>query len=260
MHLSLIQPAIHWEEPRLNLDALSAAIRSHAPASGGLVLLPEMFATGFSMNAERTAEARDAKSPTCRWLSERAAELGCCVVGGVATHHEGAFFNEAVVAFPDGDIARYQKRQTFTPGGEPAVFSAGDALLTFDWSGCKIGLSICYDLRFPEIYRSLTAAGAELLINIANWPQKRADHWVALLRARAIENQCYVAGVNRVGEDPNATYAGRSIVTDPQGKIIADAGESAGITSAQLDLESLREWRRAFPALADIREGTPKVL
>jgi predicted amidohydrolase len=112
---------------------------------------------------------------------------------------------------------------------------------------------ICYDLRFPEIFRISTRGGAEILVVIANWPQAREMHWLALLRARAIENQCYVAGVNRVGRDPNVEYSGRSVIIDPRGEIMADAGNKQLIISTEFDLSALRDYRRQFPALTDIR-------
>jgi omega-amidase len=260
MQIDLHQSDVLWEQSAANLDACAAGISGRAIRPGGLVVFPEMFSTGFSMNAEKIAENSSNDAPACGWLIETANDLGCCVVGGAAVREDGRFYNEAIAAFPGGDVARYQKHQTFSPGSESEVFSKGERLITFGWQDWTVGLTVCYDLRFPEIYRSLAAAGAEIIVNIANWPTARVDHWVTLLRARAIENQCYIAGVNRVGKDPNTDYPGRSLIVDPQGKIVADAGDAAGIASADLDLESLREWRRSFPALADARNLTAPVI
>ena len=260
MQIELYQSDILWEQAGANLDALGAELSGREIRPSSLLVFPEMFSTGFSMDAENIAEHASSDAPACGWLMEKANALDCCLVGGAAVRDGDHFYNEAIAAFPDGAVTRYRKHQTFTPGGESEAFSKGDQLLTFDWGGCTIGLTVCYDLRFPEIYRSLASAGAELIINIANWPSQRVDHWVTLLRARAIENQCYIAGVNRVGEDPNTDYPGRSLIVDPQGKIVADAGDAAGVISASLDLDSLREWRRSFPALADARSSSPPVI
>ena len=260
MQLHLFQTNIAWENPQRNRDALRTQIENLKPSPGDLLMLPEMYATGFSMNAEETAEETGKSQPNTDFLLQSAHTTGCCIIGGVATKSGRRFFNEAIAAFPDGKVARYRKYQPFTAGGESDVFSAGDTLLTFDWRQWCVGLTICYDLRFPEIYRTLALGGAELLVNIANWPRRRISHWVTLLTARAIENQCYVAGVNRVGEDPQNHYPGRSIVVDPHGTIIADAGEACGVTSVHIDIEAMHSWRREFPALKDARrESSPRV-
>ncbi|MCP4847743.1 MAG: carbon-nitrogen family hydrolase [Verrucomicrobiaceae bacterium] len=253
MQLHLFQTDIHWENPEANRDWLATGIEQLQPAPGDLLILPEMYATGFSMDVHKTAEEPGGNQPNTDFLMQNARTTGCCIIGGVATKSATRFHNEAIAAFPDGGTSRYKKHQPFTAGGESEIFSAGDELMVLDWQQWCVGLTICYDLRFPEIYRSLALGGAELLVNIANWPRRRINHWVTLLKARAIENQCYVAGVNRVGEDPDNHYPGRSLVVDPHGKIIADAGDKAGVTSVAIDLKDLRSWRREFPALEDIR-------
>ena len=257
MQLHLFQTDISWEKPVDNRNWLSDGVAGLNPPDGDLVILPEMYATGFSMNVENTAEPTDQGEPNAEFLRYLAQSTGCCIIGGVATRSEKHYYNEAIAAFPDGREHRYRKHQPFTTGGESEIFTAGDELLAFEWQQWCVGLSICYDLRFPEIYRSLALGGAELVVNIANWPRRRIKHWVTLLTARAIENQCYVAGVNRVGEDPDNHYTGRSIVVDPHGEIIADAGEEPGITSATIDLDSVRSWRREFPSLKDTRHEAP---
>jgi len=253
MQLHLFQTDIRWEHPEENRHWLSTRIEQLKPAAGDLVILPEMYATGFSMNVQETAEEAGREQPNADFLLHTAHNTGCCIIGGVATKSKTRVYNEAIAAFPDGHESRYRKHQPFTAGGESEVFTAGDHLLLFDWQQWCVGLTICYDLRFPELYRSLALGGAELLVNIANWPRRRISHWVTLLKARAIENQCYVAGVNRVGEDPENHYPGRSVVVDPHGKIIADAGDKAGVASVEIDIENIRAWRREFPALDDVR-------
>jgi predicted amidohydrolase len=142
----------------------------------------------------------------------------------------------------------------FTVGGESLHYLAGERPATFEWAGCRVAPLICYDLRFPELFRASTAqCKPELFVVIASWPEKRILHWQRLLQARAIENQAYVVGVNRVGTDPYYAYCGRSLVADPQGEILADAGGAEGVVSAELDLEALRKYREGLPFLDDIR-------
>jgi predicted amidohydrolase len=253
MRLHLFQTDIHWENPQANREWLTDRIEQLEPAPGDLVILPEMYATGFSMNVQKTADEAGKEQPNTDFLLHLACSTGCCIIGGVATKSGTRFYNEAIAAFPDGKKSRYRKHQPFTAGGEAEVFTAGDELLTFDWQQWCVGLTICYDLRFPELYRSLALGGAELLVNIANWPRRRISHWLTLLTARAIENQCYVAGINRVGEDPENHYPGRSVVVDPHGVIIADAGDKVGVSTVAIDMDNIRSWRREFPALEDIR-------
>ena len=259
MQVHLFQLDITWEDRAPNFDRLITHCERLTIDSGDLVVIPEMFSTGFSMNADRIAEPIDGQSPATETLGTLAKEFACCVVGGVAVRDGGEFYNEAIAALPGGRMARYRKHQGFSVAGEDSAYREGDRLTTLDWGLGRIGLTICYDLRFPEIYRALAFAGAELLINIANWPRRRVEHWVTLLRARAIENQCYVAGVNRVGEDPNSHYPGRSILVDPQGEIIADAGGAEGVVSCPIDFETVRTWRAEFPALRDARRANPPV-
>ena len=138
---------------------------------------------------------------------------------------------------------------------ENQPYAAGKELTTFEWNSWIVGMSICYDLRFPEIYRGLAAKGANLMVNIANWPIDRIDHWITLLKARAIENQSYIVGVNRIGTDPNSNYNGRSMLIDPMGGIILDAGDKQGIFSSTIEIEKVSSWRNNFPALKSIQKS-----
>ena len=143
----------------------------------------------------------------------------------------------------------------FTPGGENDHYTAGERPVIFAWDDCTVSPFICYDLRFPEIFREAAAAHRpELFLVIANFPEKRIGHWVSLLQARAIENQAYVVGVNRVGSDPYYAYNGRSLMIDPHGQVLADAGEREGFISARLDLAGLRKYREGLPFLADLKD------
>ena len=156
---------------------------------------------------------------------------------------------------PEGRLlARYAKMHLFSFAGEPEHYTPGESPASFAWQRATVAPSICYDLRFPELFREAAARGAEILTVIACWPAPREEHWLALLRARAIENQCYVAAVNRCGHDPSGlAYSGRSQIIDPRGVVLADAGQAEGVIQAAVDLEAQRSYRREFPALRDRR-------
>jgi len=225
-----------------------------APENGSLVVLPEMFATGFSLNAEAIAEA--AGGETEQFLSQTAKEFGVQIIGGAAVRGRDARArNKALIFSPTGElVAFYAKMQPFSPGGEAEHYTAGERPVTFRWGDCVVSPFVCYDLRFPEIFREAAAAHKpELFVVIASWPDARIRHWTALLKARAIENQAYVVGVNRVGKDPYYTYSGRSAIVDPQGEAVADGGDNAGSIRAKLDLAALRKYREGLRFLDDMR-------
>jgi predicted amidohydrolase len=206
------------------------------------------------MNTAAIAEA--AGGPTEQFLGALARELGVTVLGGAAMRgRDGRVRNKALAFSPAGElIGFYAKMRPFTPGGEADHYTAGEHAACFTWGDVTVAPLVCYDLRFPELFREAAAARQpELYAVIANWPEKRILHWVRLLQARAIENQAYVVGVNRVGTDPFYSYTGRSVIVDPQGEIVADAGEAAGCISAQLDLATLRKYREGLPFLADLK-------
>lgn len=253
MQIIGLQLDIAWEDKQANHDKVRRLLDAAAPSPGALVLLPEMFATGFSLNVTGISESESHQSEGV--LAEVAREYAVFIIGGiVTTGDDGRGRNEAVVVSPDGvEVARYCKMHPFTYGGETRHYGAGEKSLVFDWNGCTVAPFICYDLRFPEIFRRSVRQGAQLYAVIANWPTSRVEHWITLLRARAIENQAYVAGVNRCGLDPHLEYPGRSIIVDPRGEVIADAGSEEGSVSATLDLAALAEYRAAFPFLADMR-------
>ena len=258
MQLACCQFDIAWEDKPANYRRVTSLVREAKLAPGALLLLPEMFATGFSMNVERTAEAPD--GPTVRFLSELAAANRVHVVGGVAVsapERGGRPCNEAVAVDPSGKVVRrYAKVYPFSPGTEDRHYAAGTEPVDFDWSGCRVAPAVCYDLRFPELFRRAMARAdraVELITVIANWPVARVEHWAALLRARAIENQAYVAGCNRVGKDPALAYNGRSQIIDPSGNVLADAGEEEKVIRAELNLANLRDYRRKLPFLSDMR-------
>jgi predicted amidohydrolase len=244
---------IVWEDRGANHARVRDMLAVSPPQPGGLVVLPEMFASGFSMDVAKIAD--NDGQPTQRFLSELAREYQVHIVGGVATRGaDGRGKNEAVVIAPDGaENVRYQKIHPFSYGGETKCYSAGRQIVVFDIGGFTIAPFICYDLRFPEIFRQAIRQGANLFVVIANWPTTRVNHWTMLLQARAIENQAYVVGVNRCGMDPNMDYPGRSLVVDPKGQILSDGGSTPGVISAILNLQELQDYRRQFPALTDMR-------
>jgi predicted amidohydrolase len=249
-----LQFDIAWENKTANFDKVRRLLVEAAPEKDSLVILPEMFATGFSMNTLSIAENYGGE--TEQFLSKTARELGVFIVAGAAMQgRDGRARNKALIFSPSGELlAFYAKMRPFTPGGEASHYTAGEKTSTFRWSDCTVSPFICYDLRFPELFREAAAAQRpELYVVIASWPEKRILHWVRLLQARAIENQAYVVGVNRVGQDPFYSYPGRSLIVDPQGEILADAGEREGVIRARLDLAMLRKYRQGLPFLEDLR-------
>src|SRR5215813_1267377 len=242
-----------WENKAANHGKVLSLLDKAKPQAGAMVVLPEMFATGFSMNV---AAIHDEARETQDFLSRTAAERKINLMGGVVLKDKttGRGRNEAVIYSPEGrEVARYCKLQPFTLGGESDHYVAGERICLFGLEGFTTAPFICYDLRFPELFRAASARGANLIVVIASWPDVRVDHWVTLLKARAIENLAYVVGVNRCGQDPKHYHPGRSVIYDPHGRPMADAGVEEGWIEARLDLQPLLEWRRSFPALSDMR-------
>jgi predicted amidohydrolase len=249
-----LQLDIAWENKSRNFEKVGKLLAQAAPVKNSLVVLPEMFATGFSMNTDAIAE--DYGGETEQFLAQTAREHGVCLVAGAAMRgRDGRVRNKALTFSAGGELlAFYAKMFPFTPGGESEHYAAGDHPVAFSHGDCTISTFICYDLRFPEIFRQAAAVHRpELFAVIASWPIKRIHHWIRLLQARAIENQAYVIGVNRVGTDPYYHYNGHSLIIDPHGEILADAGESEGVIGVRLDIAALRKYREGLPFLADMR-------
>jgi len=249
-----LQFDIAWENKPANFEKVRRLLSQVAAPQGALVALPEMFATGFSMNSDTIAEPLDGE--TEQFLADAAREFGIFLVAGAALRdQDGKARNNALVHSPKGErLALYAKMRLFTPSGEHEHYTPGDRPVTFSCGDCAVSPFICYDLRFPELFRKVAGSHQpELFVIIANWPEKRIHHWVRLLQARAIENQAYVVGVNRVGSDPHYTYGGRSVVIDPHGEILANAGKEEGSAYASLDISALRKYREGLPFLADMK-------
>lgn len=250
MKIAACQWDLAWEDREANYRRARELLAGAGEVD--LAVLPEMFATGFSMDVETVAEPDP--SPGLAFLREVAGAHDCAALGGlVSRDDDGRSGNELRALAPDGsELVRYRKNRTFRFTGESDHYRRGTELALFEWRGVKIAPLICYDLRFPELFRRLAARGAELFVVIASWPTVRAEHWTTLLRARAIENLAAVVGVNRCGADPANDYPGRSLVIDPLGEIIADGGGEPGRIEAEIDLAALRQWRDTFPALLDL--------
>ncbi len=251
MNIICCQTNIVWEDKAANHVRVAEQLEANRPPAGSLVVLPEMFATGFSMRVECVAEPQN--GPTHRFLADTARKYEVYVLGGVVTQAEdGRGRNESVTYGPDGvEIARYHKIRPFV-FGEKQSYAAGDRTVQFMLDGFRVSPFVCFDLRYPEIFRAAARRGTDLYVVIANWPVARIGHWVTLLQARAIENQAYVVGVNRVGDDPKLHHTGRSLVVGPGGEILLDCGEKEGVCGVVIDLESLREYRRKLPFLEEM--------
>ena len=246
-----VQFDIAWEDKTANYRKVESLLAAASPTPGSLVVLPEMFATGFSMNlpVTRQGAAREDEA----FLAGLARKYGAYVTGSAVNPGSGSKGrNEATVFNPQGElIARYAKIHPSCLGGEAEGHERGTEIVTFSWGKFTVAPFVCYDLRFPEVFRAAARRGANLFVVMALWPVKRQRHWLTLLQARAIENQAYFIGVNRIGREPDLLYAGRSIVVDPHGFIVADAGEREQVLTATAELEVVESWRRDFPALRD---------
>ena len=250
--ITLIQTTLFWEDKIANLEMLEKKIKSISEKTE-VVILPEMFSTGFSMKPELFAETMNGE--TMQWMKRISSERKIILTGSIIIEENGNYFNRLIWMLPNGELGFYDKRHLFAFGDEHAHYKAGNKKLIASVKGWKINLQICYDLRFPVWVRQ--APGDlenkyDLLIYVANWPEKRSTAWKALLQARAIENQCYVAGVNRVGEDGNKIYySGDSMVVDPLGEIIYQKNKEENIFTYTLQKEKVEETRNHFPFWKD---------
>jgi predicted amidohydrolase len=261
MRVAAIQHDIVWENPAATRARLEPWLAAAAGAGAGLVVLPEMFACGFSMAADRIAEPWD--GPTVQWMCERAAAHGLWVAGSVperpreppggGAEPDQRPANTLVVAAADGTVHRYRKLFPFTPAGEGEVYARGERTVVVEVGGLRLGLFVCYDLRFADVFWRLAPEVHGYLV-VANWPEPRREHWQVLLRARAIENQAYVVGVNRVGSGGSLRYVGDSRIVGPRGELLQAAAEQETMLLADLRVEEVAAARSALPFLADRRD------
>lgn len=245
MKTVILQNDILWADPAGNIRKADAAISSSPDAD--LYILPEMFSTGFCTSPEGIAESDGA---TLEWMKKKSAQCGAAIAGSVAIKEDGNFYNRFYFVKPDGDVVSYDKKHLFTYGKEHESFTAGDRRVIVGYLGVRILLEICYDLRFPVWSRN--RGDYDMIIYVASWPSSRISAWNSLLVARAVENQCYVAGVNRVGTDPSDSYSGGSVIVDPYGNVIARCQDGIeSYSEAEIDMELLEAFRRKFPVLND---------
>lgn len=254
MRAHLVQYDIAWEDRGANTAKIESMLASTALEAGDLVLLPEMFDTGFSFRLDVTA---DDDGVSAAWLADFAKRHGVTVQGGISVRRpDGKGINRALVYGPSGQLlGHYDKVHPFTFGREGEYFVGGGEVTTFPLGAGLDPLvtcpAICYDLRFPELFRAGLALGAECFTLGANWPVDRQFHWRTLAIARAIENQALVLAVNRTGADPHLRYAGGSIAIDAKGQILAEAKDEEAVLSVEIDSGAVREWRQTFPAWRD---------
>jgi omega-amidase len=247
--ITIIQSDLHWENKAANLAMFSEKINGIKEKTE-IILLPEMFSTGFSMHSKTLAETMDGETLT--WMKKTAAEKKTIITGSIIAEENGKYFNRLIWMLPNGESGHYDKRHLFAFAQEDKFYSPGNKRLVASVKGWKINLLICYDLRFPVWARQSGGAEYDLLIYVANWPERRIHAWKTLLQARAIENQCYVAAVNRVGDDGNNIhYSGDSMITDPQGEILYQKSNDEDVYTFTLQKEKLEEVRNKFPFLKD---------
>ena len=246
--VTFIQTELVWENVQANLEMLDQQFEAIENPTD-LILLPEMFSTGFSMNPVGLAENMQGSAVT--WMMKKAREKSADVAGSLMIEEDGRYFNRLIWSKPDGRLFTYDKRHLFRMAGEEKVYSAGTHQLTVELKGWRIRPFICYDLRFPVWMRN-SDTSYDLAIVTANWPASREIHWQTLLRARAIENQSYVIGINRIGVDGNQVeYNGYSCIVDYQGNVHFQEVGRPLTQTADLSLTTLQNYRKTFPVLMD---------
>lgn len=252
LKVTLIQANQEWEDKDLNLTHFNKML-SEINNPTDLIVLPEMFQTSFTMNAESMAESMDGASLT--WLKQKSREKEAAITASLIIEESGNYYNRMVFVTPDLQVQYYDKRKLFTLAKEEEHYSPGKENTIVEYKGWKILLQVCYDLRFPELARNKVVDGVfdyDAIVYVANWPEKRSLHWKVLLQARAVENQCFVIGLNRVGEDANnLTYSGDSCLISPIGEIEQYHAYDEIIMSDMLEVESLKETRSKLPFLQD---------
>lgn len=245
LNVAIIQAKLRWHDAAANREHFADRIAA-LDAAPDLVVLPEMFTTGFTMDAPGQCEPM--QGPSVTWLKQQAADSGAAVCGSLVIEDGGDYYNRFVLAQPDGSLATYDKRHLFRLAGEGEHYAAGKAIRTVTVKGWNIRPLVCYDLRFPAWSRRQAGNDFELLVYVANWPSPRHHAWETLLRARAIENQSYVVGVNRVGTDGNdVPYDGGSAIIDYLGHDIVNLGDRATSAEVTLDADRLQRFRKRFP-------------
>ena len=249
--VALVQADQVWENKIANFNNY---LRLTDDIEADLIILPEMFNTGFTMNTAGMSEPFD-ESASIDWLKEFSSSKNSAVFTSLIIEYGGSFFNRGVFITPEGELTTYDKRKTFSLASEDEYFSSGNSEVILDYKNWKINLQICYDLRFPELIRNKLINGQpayDLLLYVANWPEKRSKHWKALLPARAIENQSYVVGVNRVGtDDKGTTYSGDSVLVDALGNCDWLKSSEEQVSTFVINKNELNRIREMLPFLKD---------
>jgi omega-amidase len=246
LNVALVQTALVWQNPVANRQQLAEQIGRIQGAD--IILLPEMFTTGFSMQSQHIAEP---EGDTLSWLQRQAQQIGAALVGSVATRTDKGCVNRCYFVTPEGQVTAYDKKHLFRMAGEHQAYLAGDQRVVVNWRGWRFLLQVCYDLRFPVFSRN--CLDYDVALYVANWPAARSHAWRTLLLARAIENQAFVLGCNRVGTDGNGVqYSGDSLIVDYLGQAVADqAVAQPAVLRATLDYAQLKQHRQQFPAHLD---------
>jgi predicted amidohydrolase len=250
MKIALLQMDLAWEQAEENHRRAGRLLERAAGEGARLALLPEMFSTGFSMEPQRVAQEPGGASEA--FLREAARSHAIWIFGSIAERGEPRPRNMGLLVSPRGDVTRYAKIHPFSFSGEDEHYAGGERVVTVEVEGLRVTPLICYDLRFPEPFR-LAAPETDLFAVVANWPDARRDHWKTLLRARAIENLAYVAGVNRVGEGGKLRYAGDSAAVSPWGEVLVEGGPEEAVLLFEADAREVAQAREKFPVLRDVR-------
>ena len=253
LHISLIQSSLFWEDKGANLDMLAQKIKAIEQPTE-IIVLPEMFNTGFSMQPEKLAETME--GPTVDWMRRLSFEKRAIITGSLIIEEAGHFYNRLIWMLPNGQLGYYDKRHLFAFAGEDQHYTGGNKRLIASVKGWKINLQICYDLRFPVWARHQAKEDSDkeydVLLYVANWPEKRNHAWKTLLTARAIENQCFTIGVNRVGLDGNnIAHSGDSMVVGPLGEILYHCAYEEDVFHISLQKEEVNNTRDRFPFWKD---------
>ncbi len=255
LRITMAQSMLHWEDPDAN-RRMFEEMTEGLSGSTDLLVLPEMFTTGFTMRSKELAEGMD--GPSIAWMKALAAGLKCAVYGSLIIADNEEYFNRGLFVDPSGSVTAYDKRHLFRMADEQDHYSAGKERVVVEWRGWRLLLQVCYDLRFPVFSRSRAIQGRgdyDAAVYVANWPEARRYPWRQLLIARAIENQAYVIGVNRVGMDGKGIhYAGDSACIDPRGEVVEAEPSAVQLVHRTMDGTSLEEFRKKFPVLLDADE------
>ncbi len=251
LNVTIVQTSLAWEDVDANLSHFSKKLEKIESSSTDLIVLPEMFSTGFTMNASKLAEPVNGK--TTEWLANMSAQKNCVITGSVVIKDDTKYYNRLIWMQPNGQYQIYNKRHLFRMAEENQTYTAGETKLIIELAGWKICPLVCYDLRFPVWSRQTTEGTYDCLIYVANWPERRSYAWRQLLIARAIENQAYVIGVNRIGKDGTGVdFSGYSVVLTHKGETLRNTQPNEeAVETIQLSYRELENYRKEFPVAMD---------